>query len=115
MFNGNGSYAQSSRNACTTSNGQAALTRRNTQEENLKKIERLGILLENIRQTAPENRIPLIKEFEIRYNDLVFLRDSYARFNELSQDERGRIDLSMIKIAGYKKDWNDKKSNTVWE
>ncbi|MFX4260744.1 hypothetical protein ACOBQJ_00960 [Pelotomaculum propionicicum] len=84
-------------------------------EENLKNIERLGVLLENIRQTAPENRIPLINNFEERYNDLVFLRDSYERYNVLSIEEKRRFYISMIRIAGNKRDWNDKKSNTVWE
>lgn len=84
-------------------------------EENIKNIERLGVLLENIRQTIPKDREPLIYDFQSRYDDLVFLKNSHERYSELSIEEKRRFNMAMINIKGYKDDWNDKNSTTVWE
>lgn len=84
-------------------------------KENTKNIERLGILLQNIKKTVPDDREPIIYNFEDRYNDLVFLRDSYVRYSELSKEERRRLNMAIVNINVYKNDWNDKKSTTVWE
>lgn len=84
-------------------------------EEKRNRIERLGVLLDTIKQTVPQYRETHYYAFKERYDDLVFLRDSYAKFDKLSIEERGRIDRAIILIGVNKVDWKNKKSKTVWE
>lgn len=84
-------------------------------EENRLNIERLGMLLENIKQIVPKDREVHYDNFKERYEDLVFLKESYPRFNELTEKERARIDRAMVMINYYKDDRNDKNSKTIWE
>lgn len=84
-------------------------------EENRLRIEKLGELLDIIRQTIPKDREMLYENFKYRYEDLVFLRDSYKKSDQLNEEERARVFRATILISTNKKDWKDKKSTTVWE
>lgn len=84
-------------------------------EDNRTSIEKLGVLLEKIKQTVPKDRELQYDNFKGRYDDLVFLKESYSRFNELTEEERGKIDRAMVLINYYKINRNDKNSKTVWE
>jgi len=84
-------------------------------EENRASIEKLGNLLDIIKQTIPKDREPLYYDFKRRYEDLVFLGDSYARFDKLSIEEKRKINSAIIMIGYNKADRKNKNSTTVWE
>ena len=84
-------------------------------EENRLRIEKLGELLDNIKKTIPKDREMLYHNFKYRYEDLVFLGESYKKSDQLSEEERARVFRSTILISTNKKDWKNKKSTTVWE
>lgn len=79
------------------------------------KIERLGVLLEDIKKSIPQNREILLENFKQRYEDLVFLVESYPRLNNLSFDDRGKIDRIFILTELNKENRKDKKSSIVWQ
>lgn len=84
-------------------------------EDNKKKIEKLGELLGIIEKNVPKKREKVVNNFKVRYADLVFLKDSYSKFNELSIDEKEKIMGALIDMGMNVENWKDKNSSIVWE
>ncbi len=83
-------------------------------EENTEKLEQIKDLLKDIKQNIPKDREQIFHTFELRYNDLVFLKESYSKFESLTEDDRGKIDTIFISIDMDKENWKDKKSSIKW-
>ena len=83
-------------------------------EENTEKLEQIKDLLKDIKQNIPKDREQIFQTFELRYNDLVFLVESYSKFESLTEDDRGKIDTIFISIDMDKENWKDKKSSIKW-
>lgn len=84
-------------------------------EDNRKRIEELGKLVEDIENTIPENKEQLLINFKDRYDDLKFLVDSYSQLDNLSHEDRRKIYKIFISIGMNKDNWEDKKSLIIWE
>lgn len=84
-------------------------------EQNSKKIEQLGAILDNIKTDMPKDREQIYNTFKQRYENLVFLKKSYSKFESLNEDDRGKIDTIFISIGLDKKNWNDKGSSIIWD
>lgn len=83
-------------------------------EENIKRIDQLGDLVEEIKKDIPKNKEQYINAIDERYNNLVFLKNSYAEFKSLSVDDKIKINSILISIGLDKKNWKDKKSSIIW-
>lgn len=53
--------------------------------------------------------------FRSRYEDLLFLSESYTKFNLLTQDEKREIDVVLVNMGMNIENWKDKKSTIIWE
>ena len=83
-------------------------------QENGKKknIEELGKLLESIKENIPKNKeIMYEKSFKKRYDDLVLLKDSYSKLNELETDERQKVYWALIDMGVNIENWKQKRIN----
>ena len=75
-----------------------------------KNIEELGKLLAPIEENIPESKEILYKKsFKKRYDELVFLKDSYSKFNELSFDEKIDMGLILVNIGVNNELWENKR------
>jgi len=83
-------------------------------EENTEKIDKIKDLLKEIKKNLPKDREQLFYTFELRYNDLVFLKESFSKLESLNEDDRGKIDTIFISIDMDKENWKDKKSSIKW-
>ncbi|MEA4962218.1 hypothetical protein [Lutispora sp.] len=63
----------------------------------------------------PKDKENFYDSFKNRYEELVFLRESYDNFNKLTQEDRGRIDRIFISIGLNKENWKDKNSTVFWQ
>ncbi len=84
-------------------------------EENLKKIEKLGTILKEIDKNIPKDREQLYNTFKNRHENLVFLYEAYPSFESLSVDDRIKINSIFISIGMDKDNWNDKNSSIIWD
>jgi hypothetical protein len=84
-------------------------------EENSQDINKLYELLCLIEKNVPKEREKILNNFKKRYEDLVFLRDSYLKFDKLSRDEGRKINIILLDINLNIDNWNDRKSAQVWE
>lgn len=84
-------------------------------EQNSMKIEHLGVLLKNIKSNVPKDNEKLYDTNKLRYENLLFLKESYSKLQSLTEDERGKIDSIFISIGLDKKNWNDKGSSIIWD
>jgi predicted RND superfamily exporter protein len=67
-------------------------------KENKKNIEELRILLSNIENEIPDNRKEKYESYKKWYEGLVLLRDSYAKWNELTIDIQDDVWLEIRAI-----------------
>ena len=84
-------------------------------EEKLKKIEKLAILLKEIDENIPKDRKQMYNAFKNRHENLVFLYEAYPNFKNLNENDRGKIDSIFISIGMDKDNWNDKNSSIIWD
>jgi hypothetical protein len=84
-------------------------------KERRESVNKLGALFEEIKKTIPKDREMLRDNFGKRYEGLVFLNESYPKYNSLSEEERGNIDGIFIDIGFNRTKWEDKNSDMVWE
>ena len=68
-------------------------------DKNKKNIEELQKLLELIKKDIPKEKEMLYDVLKNQYDDLVFLKDSYNSFNNLSLDEKRRMGIVLVNIA----------------
>lgn len=83
-------------------------------DNNKKKIEHLGILIENLRSSVPDGNERLFESMNKRYRNLVFLADLYPKFKELDIDSKIEIDSILISIGLDKGNWEDTDSTIIW-
>ncbi len=83
-------------------------------DNNKKKIEHLGILIENLRSSVPDGKERLFESMNKRYRNLMFLADSYPKFKELDIDSKIEIDSILISIGLDKGNWEDTDSTIIW-
>lgn len=83
-------------------------------EEKLGKIKKLGSILKEINKNIPKEREELYNTFKNRYENLVFIYEAYPNFNNLNENDRGKIDSIFISIVMDKDNWNDKNSSLMW-
>lgn len=84
-------------------------------KENKDNIQKLGVILEEIRKSIPKEREIFYDNFKQRYEDLVFLDESYSKLSILSTVDRRKIGIIVISIKGNIRNWKDKKSTAIWE
>ena len=51
------------------------------------------------------------KSFKKRYDDLVLLKDSYSKLNELETDERQKVYWALIDMGVNIENWKQKRIN----
>lgn len=84
-------------------------------EVNIKNIEKLGLLLVEIKENIPKEKEPHYLDFKKRYEDIRFLYESYPESSNLNTENRRKIYMIFISIGVNKADWKDNNSTTVWE
>ncbi|MHB8065616.1 MAG: hypothetical protein ACYDG2_23860 [Ruminiclostridium sp.] len=84
-------------------------------EENIKKIEELGTLVKDIEKNLPKDSEQLYNTFNERYKNLVFLKESYPKFERITVDDKIKINSILISIGLDKENWNDKNSSIIWD
>lgn len=82
-------------------------------EESKKSLEILGKLLESIKDNIPKEKEHLYENFKNRYDDLVFLSESYAKFNELSREEKREMGIILVNIGMDIENWEDNNSTII--
>lgn len=66
--------------------------------------------METISENIPENKEILYKKsFKQRYDELVFLKDSYSKFQDLSFDEKRKMGLVLINMGVNLENWEKKR------
>ena len=83
-----------------------------TEEKN---IEKLGKLVNDLKENLPKGREQSLNTFNERYEDLKFLKNSYTEFESLSVDDKIRINSIIVSIDLEKKNWEDKHSTIIWD
>ncbi len=84
-------------------------------EENSKKIDELGNIIKDIKNNIPKDREQLYNTFNERYENLVYLKESYEKLESFNEDDRGKIDTIFISIGLEKDNWKDKNSSIIWD
>lgn len=84
-------------------------------EENYKKIEELGTIIKTLENKVPKDREQLYNTFIERYENLVFLYESYPKFENLIVDDKIKIHSILISIGMDKDNWNDKDLTIIWD
>lgn len=84
-------------------------------EENVENIDKLGKLVNDLKENLPKGKEQSLNTFNERYEDLKFLKNSYSKFESLSVDDRIRINSIIISIDLEKKNWKDKHSTIIWD
>lgn len=85
------------------------------QSEDNNNFKQLEEELQIIKNTIPESKEELYDNFKKRYEELVFLKDSYTDFTNLSIDIKRKIHLIIVSIEVNKGNWKDKNSTIVWQ
>ncbi|MEA4962441.1 hypothetical protein [Lutispora sp.] len=85
------------------------------QSEDNNNFKQLEEELQIIKNTIPESKEELYDNFKKRYEELVFLKDSYTDFTNLSIDIKRKIHLIIVSIEVNKENWKDKNSTIVWQ
>ena len=96
------------------SNTLKSLERMQT-EENVKNIDKLGKLINDLKENLPKGKEQSLNTFNERYEDLKFLKNSYTKFKSLSVDDKIRINSIIISIGLEKENWKDKHSTIIWD
>lgn len=60
-------------------------------DKNKNKIDELRVLLENIQNKVPENKVEEYKRYGNSYKGLILLRESYSKWDKLSFDQKRKI------------------------
>ncbi len=84
-------------------------------EENVKKIDKLGKLIDDLKENLPKGKEQSLNTLNERYEDLKFLKNSYIKFESLSVDDKIRINSIIISIGLEKENWKDKHSTIIWD
>lgn len=84
-------------------------------EENVKNIDKLGKLINDLKENIPKGKEQSLNTFNERYEDLKFLKNSYTKFESLSVDDKIRINSIIISIGLEKENWEDKHSTIIWD
>jgi hypothetical protein len=71
-------------------------------KENNENMEKLRILLEDIKNRVPEKYRDQYNQFSEQYQRLIYLRDAYAKWDQLTMDEKSRIFNDVTMIEYYK-------------
>lgn len=64
-------------------------------EENKEKINNMGSMIEKIENNIPNAKKKIFEEIQTQYNGIVFLQESYDKWDELSLDEQSRINTEI--------------------
>lgn len=83
-------------------------------DENIKKLDKLGILVKDIKANIPKGKEQKLSYIDKRYNNLIFIKESYPKFKSLSVDDKIKIDSILISIGLDIGNWKDKDSTIIW-
>lgn len=75
---------------------------------NVQGIEKLGLLLESIKNNVPENKADEYKRFVKWYNGLILLNDLSNKADKLTEDKKIEIGTELIRVSLRKDDYNEK-------
>ena len=70
-------------------------------DENKERIEKLRVLLDDIKDVVPDDDENLQYDYNLRekrYQGLVIIRDSYGKWENLSPDERGQVEHALMNV-----------------
>ncbi|GEM_PF-2426991 len=81
-------------------------------QDNLKAMEKL---LSDIKDKVPEKREEHYGDMCNWYNALVNISNAYGKWDSLSTDVRGDLELEMTKMSMRQTNWHDKDSGIGWE
>lgn len=81
-------------------------------QDNLKAMEKL---LSGIKDKVPEKREEHYGDMCNWYNALVNISNAYGKWDSLSTDVRGDLELEMTKMSMRQTNWHDKDSGIGWE
>lgn len=66
-------------------------------EDNTENIKKMGELIEGIKDKVPKRMEEHYEQLVTRYEGIVFLKDCYAKWDELTRDEKSRINVEIIR------------------
>ena len=66
--------------------------------DNSKRIEEMGVLLENIKGKVPDDKIEHYDTLIEWYNAILYLREAYERWPNLTIEEKTRVHTEIISI-----------------
>ena len=79
-------------------------------EENKEYIDKMEKLLEDIKGNVPKNQKDHYSELKTLYDGLVFLKSTYDKWDELTLEEKSRINTEMMTVHRY---YQGYKNNTL--
>ena len=80
-------------------------------KKNEDNIQKMGKLLSDMSDKIPKSRKHHYSELQVLYDGIVFLKGTYSNWDDLSLDNKSRINVEMGNIDYYYKMYKDYKTS----